>query len=71
MVYLGTIDGRVYPTFSGDGLCGDCGQRAAARGDWLCPQCRRWLEQKIAKARIGEVVCDGDSDPLADPLVID
>ncbi|HEY66241.1 MAG TPA: hypothetical protein G4O02_16945 [Caldilineae bacterium] len=70
MAYLGMIDGKVYPAFPEyDGICGDCGKRSAAWGDWLCPECRRRLEQEIAEAGIEEEVCDGDPICPADHLV--
>ena len=32
-------------------LCGECGKRPAAWGDWLCEQCRRKLDEIWREAR--------------------
>ena len=42
--------GPVYPSMQeSDNMCGDCGQRPAAWGDWLCEKCRQRLEREIAE----------------------
>lgn len=45
-MYLATY-GPVYPAQDVDGekMCGDCGERPAVWGDWLCKICRRRLER--------------------------
>jgi len=44
MTYLGKC-GPVYPRIpEDDGLCGNCRQRPAAWGDWLCSECRKRLD---------------------------
>jgi len=62
------LQGALYPKIEPDGMCGDCGRAPAAWGDWLCPRCRRRLEQEIAEASIEEEVCDGDPVRIADHL---
>jgi len=52
-MYLGMCAGRVYPVKDVDSerMCGHCGERPAAWGDWLCEQCRRKLDEVWREAR--------------------
>lgn len=40
--------GEVYPKqLDDDGMCGNCHQRPATWGDWLCEQCRAKLREQL------------------------
>ena len=46
--------GPVYPTIQDvdeERLCGECGERPATWGDWLCEHCRRKLDEVWHEAR--------------------
>ncbi len=47
-MYLGYWVHGTLPRLESDGLCWECGRRPASWGDWLCPRCRRRLEESLA-----------------------
>ena len=51
--------GPVYPAKDAESepLCGECGKRPAAWGDWMCEHCRRQYDAVIYKAQNGELLC--------------
>jgi len=52
-MYLAT-HGPVYPAIQEmdeERLCGECGERPAAWGDWLCTKCRERLDAIWREAR--------------------
>jgi predicted amidophosphoribosyltransferase len=59
MVY-GPVQGGLYGACQdiypippeGNDLCGGCGQRPQASGDWLCAACRQELNEALRRATV-------------------
>lgn len=45
--------GEVYPKRAEHSMCGDCGERNALSGDWLCAHCRRRLDAELRREQAG------------------